>query len=155
MNKSISENVPSGCVNSDDQTTGPLQGAAGIGGVQIVSTGGGMCMSCGGLIGEPGKVYGWAGKWCYCPRPEKVCTPAPQIIQVPDMETVNRMQRELADLYRLNHQQTLDIIYLNHKIQILTKALDLIKYKHVACECMDAPGIAAEALKEAAAVKCE
>lgn len=25
-----------------------------------------MCPKCGGLIAEPNKVYGWAGKWCYC-----------------------------------------------------------------------------------------
>lgn len=25
-----------------------------------------MCRKCGGLIGEPGKAYGWAGKWCHC-----------------------------------------------------------------------------------------
>ncbi len=25
-----------------------------------------MCGSCGGLIGEPGKVYGYAGRWCHC-----------------------------------------------------------------------------------------
>jgi len=25
------------------------------------------CLNCGGAIGEPGKAYGYAGKWCYCP----------------------------------------------------------------------------------------
>lgn len=25
-----------------------------------------MCQKCGGLIGEPGKAYGWTGKWCLC-----------------------------------------------------------------------------------------
>ena len=24
------------------------------------------CGRCGGLIAQPGKVYGWAGKWCHC-----------------------------------------------------------------------------------------
>lgn len=24
------------------------------------------CKKCGGFIGEPGKVYGYAGKWCVC-----------------------------------------------------------------------------------------
>ena len=26
------------------------------------------CLNCGGAIGEPGKIYGYAGKWCYCPE---------------------------------------------------------------------------------------
>lgn len=26
------------------------------------------CGRCGGLIAEPGKVYGYAGKWCHCPN---------------------------------------------------------------------------------------
>jgi hypothetical protein len=25
-----------------------------------------MCQHCGGLIAEPMKAYGWAGKWCHC-----------------------------------------------------------------------------------------
>lgn len=28
---------------------------------------GSMCGRCGGLIAQPGKTYGWAGKWCHCP----------------------------------------------------------------------------------------
>lgn len=27
------------------------------------------CAACGGAIGEPGKAYGYAGKWCHCVRP--------------------------------------------------------------------------------------
>ncbi len=27
-----------------------------------------MCTGCGGMIAEPGKLYGWAGKWCHCWR---------------------------------------------------------------------------------------
>lgn len=27
------------------------------------------CAACGGLIGEPGKAYGYAGRWCHCPHP--------------------------------------------------------------------------------------
>ncbi len=26
-----------------------------------------VCANCGGFIGEPGKAYGYAGKWCHCP----------------------------------------------------------------------------------------
>lgn len=29
----------------------------------------GSCCNCGGFIGEPGKAYGYAGKWCYCATP--------------------------------------------------------------------------------------
>ena len=24
------------------------------------------CLTCGGAMGEPGKSYGYAGKWCHC-----------------------------------------------------------------------------------------
>lgn len=34
-----------------------------------MSTGGSSCQACGGFIGEPGKVYGYAGKWCSCIHP--------------------------------------------------------------------------------------
>lgn len=27
------------------------------------------CAACGGLIGEPGKAYGYVGRWCHCPHP--------------------------------------------------------------------------------------
>ena len=27
------------------------------------------CAACGGLIGEPGKAYGYAGRWCHCTKP--------------------------------------------------------------------------------------
>jgi hypothetical protein len=27
-----------------------------------------QCLNCGGLIMEPGKVYGYSGKTCYCPE---------------------------------------------------------------------------------------
>ena len=25
-----------------------------------------VCTACGGVVGEPGKVYGYAGRWCHC-----------------------------------------------------------------------------------------
>lgn len=28
-----------------------------------------MCAACGGLIGEPGKAYGYVGRWCHCTEP--------------------------------------------------------------------------------------
>lgn len=27
------------------------------------------CAACGGAIGEQGKAYGYAGRWCHCPKP--------------------------------------------------------------------------------------
>lgn len=32
----------------------------------------GMCHHCGGLIGEPNKAYGWAGKWCHCGQTQRL-----------------------------------------------------------------------------------
>lgn len=31
------------------------------------------CANCSGLIAEPGKAYGYAGKWCFCTyaKPER------------------------------------------------------------------------------------
>lgn len=38
------------------------------------------CATCGGFIGEPGKVYGYAGKWCHCWNPaSRPLTAAPTI----------------------------------------------------------------------------
>jgi len=30
----------------------------------------GTCRNCGGFVGEAGKPYGYAGKWCHCAKPE-------------------------------------------------------------------------------------
>lgn len=35
------------------------------------------CMTCGGLIPEPGKAYGYAGPVCHCLRQQAVCVPFP------------------------------------------------------------------------------
>lgn len=36
------------------------------------------CERCGGAIGEPGKAYGYAGKWCRCPSsPPTPAVPPP------------------------------------------------------------------------------
>ena len=118
----------------------------GISGVGIISTGGTTCMTCGGLIAEPGKVYGWAGKWCHCIRPEKVCVPAP----TPQMDFTAwiRLQEELTQALKLNHTQAVEIIVLTHKVKILTDALELVRNKHPDCFCMDHAAIADGALKE-------
>lgn len=39
------------------------------------------CLTCGGLIMEPGKVYGYAGPVCYCIKEPKICRPSQQNIQ--------------------------------------------------------------------------
>lgn len=35
----------------------------------------GSCLACGGFVGETGKVYGYAGKWCQCTAPKLRATP--------------------------------------------------------------------------------
>lgn len=36
------------------------------------------CLTCGGAIGEPGKSYLYAGKWCHCAiMPQQIQRPAP------------------------------------------------------------------------------
>lgn len=45
-----------------------MTGTTGTVGVELSSfQGERSCGRCGGLIAEPGKVYGYAGKWCHCP----------------------------------------------------------------------------------------
>lgn len=34
------------------------------------------CLNCSGAVGEPGKAYGFAGKWCHCLSPV-IARPAP------------------------------------------------------------------------------
>ena len=36
------------------------------------------CLTCGGLIPEPGIAYGYAGKFCQCVKPPQICRPASQ-----------------------------------------------------------------------------
>lgn len=36
------------------------------------------CLNCSGLILEPNKLYGYAGKICYCQKPPQFCKPASQ-----------------------------------------------------------------------------
>lgn len=35
----------------------------------MITTGINHCFKCGGLIPEPGYVYGYVGKFCQCPKP--------------------------------------------------------------------------------------
>lgn len=67
------------------------------------------CLNCGGLIGEPGKVYGYAGKWCYCPK-----DPATQY-QRPDTYAVKLTRRETPEN---------KILDLERKLEIAVKALE-------------------------------
>lgn len=68
-----------------------------------------ICRNCGGLIMEPGKSYGWAGKTCHCPvHPSRQYQdPAtdplrivPMFADPQDLERWTRAQRPL-DLKRL------------------------------------------------------
>ena len=46
------------------------------------------CTKCGGFIGEPGKAYGYAGKWCHCPVPSPMQPYAPIRPIQPESDTI-------------------------------------------------------------------
>ena len=48
------------------------------------------CENCGGLIAEPGKVYGWGGKFCHCLIPRRMEFTIPDELQ----EKVERLQSQ-------------------------------------------------------------
>jgi len=58
------------------------------------------CGRCGGLIAEPGKVYGYAGKWCHCPNIDWDST-IRRAAEARDAEE-KRRQAELDDKHRGN-----------------------------------------------------
>lgn len=51
------------------------------------------CRNCLGAIGEPGKVYGYAGAWCMCDKPE------PFGVQTPPLNAVDwdEIRRKTSD----------------------------------------------------------
>lgn len=49
-----------------------------------------MCKTCGGLIGEPNKAYGWAGKWCRC---------APRRLSMNEPGEMDRLREEVRRLH--------------------------------------------------------
>lgn len=64
------------------------------------------CQKCGGLIMEPGKVYGYAGKTCFCGQYDDSKATSKEIFNIPeilkrldDLEAENfRLKRELEKL---------------------------------------------------------
>lgn len=50
-----------------------------------------MCSKCGGLIGEPNKAYGWAGKWCHCAY-------RPSMNEAPQPSEMDRLREEVRRL---------------------------------------------------------
>lgn len=42
-----------------------------------------FCKNCGGFIGEPMKVYGYAGKWCHCLNPQQQENPMKATKELP------------------------------------------------------------------------
>lgn len=58
-----------------------------------------MCQKCGGLIGEPGKAYGWAGKWCLCAQqePPRIFVDPPLVKLGPDLHLFMQWLRGYLD----------------------------------------------------------
>jgi hypothetical protein len=54
-----------------------------------------MCQHCGGLIAEPMKAYGWAGKWCHCGQ--KASADGEKFVPSLDAE-IEELRRRLARL---------------------------------------------------------
>lgn len=45
------------------------------------------CRNCGGAIGEPGKAYGYAGRWCVCQHPNPSPLSNPFVVGAPSIGT--------------------------------------------------------------------
>lgn len=56
------------------------------------------CTKCGGFVGEPGKIYGYAGKWCQCGWQDWSMTPSPEYQKVLDnLAEQNKEIKRLLD----------------------------------------------------------
>jgi hypothetical protein len=61
------------------------------------------CLNCGGAIPEPGKTYGYAGKWCYCPVDPALRYQRPSIKDEFDFSNSLEFQRDLAKMLKANN----------------------------------------------------
>lgn len=65
------------------------------------TTGGNNCVQCGGFIGEPGKAYGYSGKYCFCANQNPY---APYIIKQQEysgpalLEEIQKIKEELKEI---------------------------------------------------------
>lgn len=60
------------------------------------------CAACGGLIGEPGKAYGYVGRWCHCTKP--LPNDYPHVQGFPHIqEGIMPPSRTLDDLMKIPH----------------------------------------------------
>lgn len=61
------------------------------------------CDKCGGFIGEPGKAYGYAGRWCQCHITEELKVAQPRSLEdrIAELEEqVRRLQERTTGLIR-------------------------------------------------------
>ncbi len=93
-----------------------------------------ICQTCNGFIGEPGKSYGYAGKWCYCIfPPPKVSREGMQLPEYPPDSAVPKfvydaLATELAALREeLDRTDRLTIASLIKKRDALTAENERLK----------------------------
>lgn len=53
-----------------------------------------VCLTCGGLIMEPGKSYGYAGKICHCYSSPKIQRPASETFHYSSLDETERLREE-------------------------------------------------------------
>lgn len=92
------------------------------------------CKDCGGLIAEPGQIYGWAGKWCLCGMSKSIKYTAPDDFVKKAMEQQakgNVKKPSFSHILNLCEQLTADQLRL---------LIDVLKAMHD-CEVLSAnPG---------------
>lgn len=57
-----------------------------------------MCTKCGGFIGEPGKAYGYAGKWCDCAFKGKASDFYPSAFPDMSFELIKKLEERIKYL---------------------------------------------------------
>lgn len=98
------------------------------------------CLNCGGAIGEPGVVYGYAGRWCFCIPPLQHQRPASKesgtrnvnLISIPEAGTTRELY--IQELEKKNKALTLqveqhkkDIERMSDQVEKCQRRLDMIR----------------------------
>lgn len=68
------------------------------------------CEKCGGAVGEPGKAYGYAGKWCYCERPTP---PHPEPVRISPDVLPQSLLEGLAEVRKAAGQSSAEHVKAN------------------------------------------